>query len=270
MIKPGLTAPFVFTLFLGWTVLSIAPVRADQDPEQGLEGGQAHEVVVAAHPTEGLEVGMPRTGWYARAIQMDIKGDWKESKRAYLKAGEEFRGMMRSRPGWEEVVKGWIIKAKFQWDQSRALVRYSTRGPRFSNDKFRHALALHHKWLGIRAFTGLADAALQRKVISIYKQAVQSSRRDQRARIYLAAFYHEAGMHQRGKREYARVLASRRSYRYMADAAYHSAAGNHEAAFRSLARAASRSDNRRNANGSNMFDALRGDPRFAKVVKVSR
>ncbi len=249
-----------------------SPAAAQREASPGLQGGMVHEVVVAAHPTEGLEVGMPSSGWYARGIQLDRKGDWKGSGQAYQRAIEEFKAMASTRKGWARVVEGWVLKASFQREQSRTLARLSRYRSRlrFSYDRLRQATALHHKWLGIRAFTGRQEPTLRRRIIELYQRVASQSRRGDGARIYLAALYHQAGMPQRAAREHSRVSASRRRYLYMAEAAYQAAAGNPGAAMDLLPRAARSSSTRRVVRASNLFDALRGDPRFVKLVEGRR
>ena len=135
--------PRTFRLLLSLLFLAPGPIAlAGPDSHRGLESGRAHEVVAVTVPTEGLEVGMPRDGWYARGIELDRKGDWRASAEAYRKAATAFSKMKRSRPGWEKVVKGWVLRAKFQKDQSRRLTRYvglSTRNV-FSRGRYNVAL----------------------------------------------------------------------------------------------------------------------------------
>ena len=265
--------PRTFRLLLSLLFLAPGPIAlAGPDSHRGLESGRAHEVVAVTVPTEGLEVGMPRDGWYARGIELDRKGDWRASAEAYRKAATAFSKMKRSRPGWEKVVKGWVLRAKFQKDQSRRLTRYvglSTRNV-FSRGRYNVALALHHKWLGIRAFTGRAEVNLKQRVIDEYRRAILGSRYNGKERICLAIFYRQAGMHQVASQERARIPASRRRYYYMEEAAYHAAGGDTDLAFAALEKAARSSSNRYTARASNWLDPMRGDPRFTRLVERNR
>ena len=249
-----------------------SPALAGPDGHRGLEPGRAHEVVATVVPTEGLEVGMPRDGWYARGIELDRKGDWRASTEAYREAIVEFSKMRRSRPGWEEVIDGWLLRARFQKDQSSRLFRYVgfSRRSVVSHSSFSVALALHHKWLGIRAFTGRADASLKQRVIDEYRRAILGSRYNGSVRLYLAVFYRQAGMHALASMERSRISTSRRAYLYLEDAAYHAAGGDTDLAFAAMEKAARSSGNRRIARMSNLLDPLRGDPRFARLVGRTR
>ena len=242
------------------------------EPNTGLAPGQAHEVTVSAYPTEGLEVGMPRDGWYARGIRLDRKGDWKASTLAYGKAMDEFKKMSRVRPGWEAVVDGWVLKARFQREQSSQLSRaaLSPSRYRFSYSRYPIAMALHHKWLAIRAFTGRSDDALQKKIIYEYNQAVLGSRSNTRFHLALATFYQQAGMQQRGAREWSRVRPYRRRNYALEEAAYQAAVGDLDQAFAALKKAARSSHNRYIVQASNMLDPLRADPRFKRLVERAR
>jgi hypothetical protein len=257
-------------------VVSLASPRAgareEVDPGAGLATGKAHEVLLTAFPTEGLEVGMPRTGWYAKGIEYDIKGNWRASADAYRKAMKAFKQVRDQRPGWEAVVDGWVLKARFQRDQSSQLARaikYPSRYS-FSRSRYNLALAMHHKWLAIRAFTGRSDTALKQKIIDEYTRAVLGSRRSARERLSLATFYQQAGLFQRAARERAKIKSHRRRYLNLEEASYQAAAGDMALAFAALEKAARSSNSRFIARASNMLDPLRADPRFSRLVERKR
>lgn len=225
-------------------------------------------MVVTSYPTVGLEVGMPRRGWYAKGIKLDIQGKYTQSYDAYLKADTEYRTLLRQRPRWKKIIRGWLEKTSFQREKSRML-----RTPRNSRwrywshyFRFRYALNLHHKWLAIRAFTGRPNSALQSKVVTEYQNILVRSSRDHRPRIMLAAMYHEMGQRSRARRQFDRVPQRYRGRHNLEMAYYYSVAGDRKLAFQHLKTAARLYSNRSVARRSNLLDRLRTDPRFYKMV----
>ena len=236
--------------------------------DRGLASGGAHHVVVTSYPTMGLEVGMPRRGWYAKGIQLDLKGKYQEAYQAYLKADKEFRSLQLQRPRWKKRIRGWLGKARFQRERSRAL-----RRPRYGRHRYwshyaryRNVENLHHKWLAIRAFTGRRIPALQKKIVAEYKQLLTRSSRDYRPRVMLAAMYNEMGQRAKARHEFDRVPTRYRSQYRMETAYYHTTAGDRDKAFVYIKQATRYYSYRRLALQSNLYDRLRSDPRFKKIV----
>jgi tetratricopeptide (TPR) repeat protein len=251
-------------------VLTLAPTLAPaQEQPVGLATGAAHLVTLTASPTEGLEVGIPKESWYARGIALDIRGKWEQSHRAYQKAVSEFQRMIRERPQWKRMIRGWLVKAQFQRDQSHRLKfrNYYTWGPPSASMIYTRAAAKHNKWLAIRAFTGRALRRLQEEVIEDYKKALQQSPHYDSARIALAAMYCEIGQHARGRQEFAKVHGPMRIWLALEEAYFYTVAGDTDQAFKLLAKAIQyNSSNKKHILRSNDFDRLRMDPRFAKLV----
>jgi tetratricopeptide (TPR) repeat protein len=239
-------------------------------PERGYRTGGAHFAMVTATPTEGLEVGIPRDSAYARGIALDMLGKWDESYKAYQQARQEFQQQLKSRPRWVKMIRGWVLKAQHQMDQSRALrQRHSYyRYSRFRNRMTVYrAMALHNKWLGIRAFTGQSVKALRNKVIAAYKEVIRQSSYDDRPKLGLAAMYHEIGKHAEGRKQFARARYTSRSHMAKHVAYYYAAAGQLDKAFEHVETAVKySSSNRRWFLMSNDLDRLRADARFRKLV----
>ena len=235
--------------------------------DRGLSSGGAHHVIVTSYPTIGLEVGMPRRGWYARAIQLDIKGKYQEAYKAYLKADKEFRGLQQRRPRWKKQIRGWLVKARFQREHSSNL-----RTPRYrrrywnNHARYRNASSLHHKWLAVRAFTGGRNPAMRKKIISEYKYLLTHSSRDYRPRLMLAAMYNEMGQRKQGRRMFDQVPGRYRSRYNIEMAYYYTTAGDRTNAFLFLKNAARYYRHKRLILQSNLFDRLRADPQFKKLV----
>lgn len=247
-------------------VLLASGVASAED--RGLSTGGAHHVVVTSYPTMGLEVGMPRQGWYAKGIQLDIKGKYQQAYDAYLKADNEFRALQLRRPRWKKQIRGWLVKARFQRDQSRML-RTPTYGRyryRSSYARYRNAGSLHHKWLGIRAFTGRRNPAMQKKIIEEYKYLLVRSARDYRPRLMLAGMYNEMGLRSQARHQFDQVPTSYRSRYDMEMAYYYTTAGDRKNAFAFIKKATRYYSYRRLVLQSNLFDRLRTDPRFKKLV----
>lgn len=255
-------------LLMAAMTVAAPAARADVQGDRGLTTGGAHHVVVSSFPTMGLEVGMPRRGWYARAVALDLKGKWRESYAAYRKATKEFRGMQRTRGRWRTAIRGWIAKAQFQRGLSSQLRYpiYARWRHRNHYMRYRKASALHHKWLAARAFTGRSDRKLLKQVIEEYKYILMRSPNDHRPRLMLAGLYHELGQAGRARHEFSRVRHTGRTSLRLEVAYYHTAAGDRERAFKYLANARRYYSLRTTALRSNMFDRLRGDPRFAKLI----
>jgi tetratricopeptide (TPR) repeat protein len=237
--------------------------------ENGYRTGGAHDVMVTTTPTEGLEVGIPRNSWYSKGIALDMQEKWDESFKAYDKARKEFSNQLKRRPRWEKMVRGWKLKAEFQLNQSRQLLkrrtyRWRSRRRRMNLSK---AMAIHNKWLGIRAFTGQSSPKLRDKVIGAYKELIRRSSYDDRPKIRLGAMYHEIGKHDEGRRWFAKARYITRTYMAQQVAYYYTAAGEIDKAFKQLERAVKySSSNRRKFLMSNDLDRLRSDARFRKLV----
>jgi tetratricopeptide (TPR) repeat protein len=245
-----------------------APAAA-QRPEQGLRTGNAHLVTVTASPTEGLEVGIPRDSSYAKGIALDLQGKWEESYQAYSKAQTEFQTMLRERPHWTKMIRGWLLKAEFQYDQSQRLRyrSYYSWGPPSASIIFYRGEAKRNKWMGIRAFSGRADRKLQDEILDDFQRALQQSPSYEQPRIALAAFYHEIGQHAKGRAEFAKLTDTSRVWLSVELAHYYTAAGELDKALAMIERAMKyNSSNKRYVLRSNDFDRLRVDLRFVKTV----
>jgi hypothetical protein len=246
-----------------------APAAAQIRPEQGLRTGNAHLVTVTASPTEGLEVGIPRDSWYAKGIALDIQGKWEESYQAYTQAQIEFQKMLRERPHWEKMIRGWILKAEYQVEQSQRLRSrsYYSWGPPPASIVFGRAAAKHNKWLAIRAFSGRVDRKLQDEVVDDYQRALQQSPSYESPRIALAAFWHEIGQHAKGRAEFSKLTDTSRVWLSLEIGYYYTAAGELDKALSMLERAMKyNSSHKRQILRSNDFDRLRVDLRFLKIV----
>jgi len=246
-----------------------AALFAQGRPEAGLRTGSAHLVVVTASPSEGLEVGIPRDSAYAKGIAFDLQGRWEQAYNAYRQARQEFQNMLRERPSWAKMVRGWILKAEFQMDQSQRL-RYPIHyrwGPPSASALYYRGAAKHNKWLAIRAFTGRLEKKLRDEVIADYQKALQQSPGYDSARIALAAMYHELGQHAKARQEVARVQFHGRMWLAVEMAYYHTAAGESERAIELLTQAVRyNSGNKRYVLRSNDFDRLRSNPKFRAIV----
>jgi tetratricopeptide (TPR) repeat protein len=263
--RPGGSRPWAALLAVALCLPAAA--RAEDRTVHGYPTGGLHHVVVSAHPSQGLEVGMPRNGWYAKGIALDLKGDYEASHRAYQKARDEFSAMLETHPRWEKLIRGWRLKATFQVETSRRLRSsyyplWRLSGSRLIN----RTEALHHKWLACRAFLGRSDRRLRQRIIDLYHKVLTSDPNRSRARISLAAMYMEIGQRQRARAEFNRVRPYiRRGYERQL-AYYYTVAGDRERAFTYLKRISLYSSSRSLALRSNLFDSLRGDPRFAKLI----
>lgn len=249
-------------------MLALLPQTAQARVDRGYRTGEAHHVLLTATPTEGLEVGIPRDSWYAKGIAYDKQERWNNSYEAFRKARDEFSQLLKQRPRWAKMIRGWKLKAQWQMDQSRQLMyrRYRWRyGSPWTN--IYRVTALHNKWLAIRAFTGQSNKKLRDKIIGAYQQIIQRSPYDDRPRISLAALYHEVGKHSEGRKAFAKVRYGTRSYLAKDIAYYYAAAGQTEKAFKQIERAVKYSSgNRRFFLMSNDLDRLRADPRFKKLI----
>jgi tetratricopeptide (TPR) repeat protein len=250
-------------------LLAPATVLAQARPEEGLRTGNAHLVVVTASPNEGLEVGIPRDSSYAKGIAFDLQGRWELSYNAFRHARQEFQEMIRDRPSWEKMIRGWILKAEFQTDQSQRLRYpiYYRWGPPSASALYYRGAAKHNKWLAIRAFTGRSDRKLRDEAIEDYQKAIQQSPSYDSARIALAALYHEIGHHAKARQEVSRVRFQGRMWLAVEMAYYHTAGGEPEQALELLDKAIRyNSGNKRYILRSNDFDRLRSNPRFRAIV----
>lgn len=253
---------------LGLGVLLSPPVGA-QTPERGIRTGRGHLVVVTSSPSEGLEVGIPRDSWYAKAIALDQQGRWEESYNAYREAQSEFQRLLKDRPTWDRIIRGWLLKAEFQLDQSQRLKYpiYYRYGPPSASVLYYRAAAKHNKWLGIRAFTGRIDRKLQQEVLDDYRKALQQSPSYDSARLALGAMLHELGQHAEARKEFANVNYVGRGWIAVEVAYYYCAAGETERALEMLDKATQyNSSNKRYVLRSNDFDRLRSNPRFKQLV----
>jgi hypothetical protein len=223
---------------------------------------------VTSNPSQGLEEGIPRTSWYAKGIELDIKGKHDESFDAFNKARREFAQLAKKRPSWEKTIRGWMAKAEFQADQSRVLRRSRYYRYRVSQyPRYYRTAAKHNKWLAIRAYTGRADSKMAKEIVEEYEQILRRTSYDQRPRLALAAFYHELGRHKEGKTTLQAARNIDRTYLAKDVAYYHAAAGNLKLAFRYLKTAVRhRPSDRHYILRANDFDRLRGDPRFRELV----
>ena len=236
--------------------------------DRGLATGGAYHVVVTSYPTMGLEVGMPRRGWYAKGIQLDTQGKYKQAYDAYQKADKEFRQLQLRRPRWKKQIRGWLVKARFQRDRSRMLrpPTYGRRRYRSHYARYRNTETLHHKCLGIRAFTGRRNPAMQKKIIEEYKYLLVRSARDYRPRLMLAGMYNEMGLRTKARQTFDKVPSSYRSRYNVEMAYYYATAGDRKNAFAFIKKAKRYYSYRRLMLQSNLFDRLRADPRFKKLV----
>ena len=241
---------------------------AKGDLGHGFATGQTHYAVVSAHPNIGVEAGMPRNGWYARGIAFDLEQRFKESYVAYGRARTEFDQMLRKRPRWAASIQQWKAKADFQRTLSRRLRprtyrRYLTRP---SYLEFDRAEAMHHKWLAAWAFTGRLDLKLGKAVVQAYEKVLLKSPHHDKARLCLAAATHLMGKPAEARRHFQQVRAFMLGGFALETAHYYTVTGDRTRAFEYLARATRYSRGRRTANLSNMFDPLRTDERFQKLV----
>jgi tetratricopeptide (TPR) repeat protein len=247
----------------------LAGAATAQTPESAVRTGGGHLVVVTSSPSEGLEVGMPRDSWYAKGIALDQQGRWEESYDAYRQARQELERMLKERPSWERIIRGWLLKAEFQMDQSLRLKypTYYRYGHPSSSTLYYRAVAKHNKWLGIRALTGRTSRKLQDEILNDYRRALLQSPGYDSARLALAAMLHELGQHAEARREFAQVKDPGRAWLAMELAYYHAAAGETERALDTLQRAIQyNSSNKRAALRSNDFDRIRSNPRFQALV----
>jgi hypothetical protein len=258
------------TALLGcWGLLSLGGPADAQSSERGLATGAGHLVVVSTSPSEGLEVGIPRDSWYAKGIALDQQGRWEDSFNAYREARGEFERVLKERPSWDQIIRGWQLKAEFQSDQSQRLKFpvYYRYGPPSSSVLFYRAAAKHNKWLGIRAFTGRLDRKLQEEIVSEYQKALQQTPSYDSARLALAAMLHETGRHSEARQEFAQVNYVGRGWLAVEVAYYYCAAGEAERAMEMLEKAIQyNSGNKRHVLRSNDFDRLRPHPRFKSLV----
>lgn len=237
--------------------------------DRGLRSGNAHHAMVSSTPTEGLEVGIPRDSWYSRGITLDLQEKWEDSFKAYDKARAEFTNQLRGRPRLAKMIRGWKLKAEFQMDQSRQLMRrpyYRWRHGSSQLDVYR-TTALHNKWLAIRAFSGQSVPRLRDKVIEAYKAIIRRSSYDDRPKLRLAAMYHEIGQREEARRWFAQARYVKRSYMAQQVAYYYAAAGELDKAFEQVELAVKYSSSHRKLFLiSNELDRLRSDRRFVKLV----
>jgi tetratricopeptide (TPR) repeat protein len=237
--------------------------------DEGLSTGRSHLVVVSPSPSEGLEVGIPRDTWYAKGIALDLQGKWDESYAAYREALTEFHRLLRERPTWAKMIRGWILKAEYQIDLSQRLKYplYYTFGPPSASALYYRGEAKHKKWLAIRAFTGRTDRRLQDQIMEDYSRALQQLPSYDSARIALAAMCHETGQHAKARQEIAKVQQSGRTWLSVDLAYYYAAAGDTERALDLVERAVGYSSSqKRNILRANDFDRLRAHPRFRRLV----
>ncbi len=263
-MKARITTPWSLTVLLPALLLTAAPAVAD---DRGLATDGAHHVVVTSFPTVGLEVGMPRRGWYARGIQLDLQGKYQDAYKAYLKADVEFRALQIKRPRWRKQIRGWLVKARFMREHSRNLrpSRYRYRS-RSTYARYRSASSLHYKLLAIRAFTGRRERALQKKIIAEYKYLLGRSRYDYRPGLMLASLYNELGRRRDAKRAFDRVPTRYRTRYYVEMAYYHSTRGERDLAFKYIKDGSRYYSHKRLMLQSNLLDRLRTDPRFKKIL----
>lgn len=256
---------------LGLLVAAVALVPgsgANARANRGYRTGGAHHAVLAATPTDGLEVGIPRDSHYAKGIAQDLQERWEDSYESFRKARDQFDHMLKQRPRWANMIRGWKLKAQWQMDQSRQLMSrtYAWRY-RSSWVSIYRVAALHNKWLGIRAFTGQGNNKLKDQVIDAYRRLIQLSPYDDRPRIALAAMHHEVGNHAEGRKVFAAVRHGSRSYLSKDLAYYYAAAGMTDKAFHYVERSVKYSSgNRQFFLMSNDLDSLRADPRFKQLV----
>lgn len=213
---------------------------------------------------------MPRTGLYARGIQADIEGRWSESFTLYDKAVKRYRQLLVRRPN-DRFVRGWLLKAVFQREQSLRLRAPQLRLHPFSTAAtlYDRAAARHAKWLAIRAFSGRAPTKLALDVERDYLRALRLGSRfhEERARLGLATLQCQRGRRRAGLRTFAGRRGPQRVWLALQQAAYYAACGNRERAVERLRRALQLSPSgRHQAYVSNDFDALRGLPAFGRVV----
>jgi tetratricopeptide (TPR) repeat protein len=249
--------------------LLLSPPVAAQTPERGIRTGRGHLVVVTSSPSEGLEVGIPRDSWYSKAIAFDQQGRWEESYNAFREAQSEFQRLLKDRPTWDRIIRGWLLKAEFQLDQSQRLKYpiYYRYGPPSASVLYYRAAAKHNKWLGIRAFTGRLDRKLQQEVLDDYRKALQQSPSYDSARLALGAMLHEIGQHAEARKEFANVNYVGRGWIAVEVAYYYCAAGETERSLEMLDKAIQyNSSNKRYVLRSNDFDRLRSNPRFKQLV----
>lgn len=241
------------------------------DYDQGLRTGWSHMVRVLSFATVGLEAGIPRGSWYAKAIELDRKGQYKPAYNAYRKARSEFRMMLQKQPQNAKRIRGWILKAQQQSSLSYTLdyQRRYTHWRRYRSyyRSQSRANTLHNKWLAIRAFSGRAPAKLLKEAISSYRTALQLRSSYLPPRLQLAGLYCEIGKWKEARQVFSGVrMPVSRSY-WMQLAYYYTVAGQRQKALEYVRKAITRSRYmRRYFLHSNFFDRLRGDPRFESLV----
>lgn len=237
----------------------------------GFSTGSMHRVRLPGRPSLGLEVGMPRSGPYARAIQLDLRFEWAQSAQSYRRARDEFKRTGRSGRRWQAMSRGWVIKAEFQRELSGRLTRLAQRSYRMTASSYlARAAALQQKWLAIRAFTGRKSKRIGKQVLADFKAAIQRGSRyyADRARLGLAAFLHENGATARARRVFRHLRPPLPSWLALLEAQYYVSAGRPTRALAALERAFRYSKSfRRQARRSNSFDALRTDPRFRRLLR---
>jgi tetratricopeptide (TPR) repeat protein len=262
--------PLARAALLGcWGLLALGARSEAQSSEGAISTGGGHLVVVSTSPSEGLEVGIPRGSWYARGIALDQQGRWEESYNAYREAQGEFERLLKERPGWDQIIRGWQLKAEFQGEQSQRLKYppYYRYGSPSSSVLYYRAAAMHNKWLGIRAFTGRLDRKLEERIIADYRNALQQSPSYDSARLALAAMLHEVGRHSEARQEFARVNYVGRGWLAIEVGYYFCAAGETDRAMEMLEKAIQyNSSSKRHVLRSNDFDRLRANPRFKILV----
>ncbi len=281
--SPALRGRVVWLAGLVACLAGLTPGRADPlptadslpaPPAVGLDTGAQHEVVLPPAQGQGLEQGMPRSGPYARGIQLDRQGRWAESQEAFNTACAAFlQQLQRSSPRARAQVQGWADKADYMADLSRTL-RLHPGGSTSSSPYtlLSHAAARHEKWLAARAFLGHEDPQEAAQLVALYGQVLVRSQLRLRARVLLAALHHELGQPALGRKTFA-LLRSPDDLRYdydlsLALAYYYTLTGDRARALSHLQRAARHSRARRVAWRSNLFDGLRSDPQFRTLMRL--
>lgn len=260
-----LSTTLLLTLLVAAPWLATAQTRSDE----GLRTGRAHLVTVTASPNEGLEVGIPRDSAFAKGIAFDVQGRWDQSHTAYREAQAEFQKLIVDRPSWAKMVRGWLLKAEFQMDQSQRLRYpiYYRYGPPSASALYYRGEARRNKWLGIRAFTGRTEKKLQQEILEDLQKSLQQITSYDSARIALAAMYHETGEHTKGRQEFAKVQTTGRLWLAVEMAYYYCAAGEIDKSLEMLERAVNYNpSNKRYILRSNDFDRIRANPRFKRIV----
>lgn len=240
--------------------------------DQGLATDATHRVRVVPPRGVGIEADMPRDGWYARGIRLDMAARWQESYRAYGEAEDRFRRLARQRPRKARQLMLWAYKAAFQRGQSDMLRHAAQwRYQPSANRLYEVAMAKHHKWLAIRAFAGRRQHRLQHQIIAAYEQAVESAPDyfAVRARLALAAFLHEVGQHARARRIYAQLEQPVSADLPVLQAYYYTANDDADRAMPALRKALHRGYSyRRQILASNFFDRLHNDARFRRLLQL--